>query len=52
MRVTRYRWKTVETTVYVQQTVTVPNPVFDTLVSTANAIHAAERPPYGGGTCS
>lgn len=50
--VTRYRWITVDTTVYVQQTVTVPNPVFDTLVSTANAIHAAEGPPYGGGTCS
>lgn len=50
--VTRYRWITVEKTVNVQQAVTVPNPIFETLVSTANAIHAAEPPPYGGGTCS
>ena len=55
--VTRYRWETRyrmvprTETVYVQRTTTVPNPNFQTLVSTANAIHAAERPPYGGGTC-
>ena len=50
--VTRYRWVTLEKTVYVQRVVTVANPIFDGLVRTANAIHAAEAPPYGGGTCS
>jgi hypothetical protein len=49
--VTRYRWVTVSDTTYVEQTVTVPNPVFTGVVSRANAIHAAEQPPYGGGTC-
>jgi hypothetical protein len=51
VRVRRYRWVTVQETVYVQQVVTVPNPVFLGVVNSANAIHAAEAPPYGGGTC-
>jgi hypothetical protein len=54
-----YRWVTVQETVYVdvqetvyvQQTVSVPNPVYTGVVNAANAYHASEAPPYGGGTC-
>lgn len=49
--VKRYQWETVTETVYVQQTVTLPNPVYAGVVNAANAIHAAEAPPYSGGTC-
>jgi hypothetical protein len=51
-KVRRFKTVTTQTTVIVPQTQTKPNPVFNNIMSEANAFRASQPPPYNAGTCT